>query len=372
MNMAVDINSLPPEAIKALEQFREFQISDFNDSGANGYVMIGRHNVLRKDVAIKIYFHEENEIDQEPAIIASINHENILKVYDARKVEENCSFYMMQAANGGDLFNFTEKYYLSLNLSHRLLCQLLSGLSALHCKEKKLVHRDLKPENLLIHNDTLVIADFGSVRRINEATGKAPASKHSILYRPPEAFGEGAFFDFTSDIYQAGIIGYLLFGGTLNNDLLIHLTNRERNKFNKINLKGDDYETAIFIDSCIEKRITSGKLLNWDSIPFYVPNKIKKVLKSAVSSHDKRYTNASGFLSELAKIKAKLPDWITSRDGYELQNWGGNDYLLTEKKGRVLMKKKKHPAKNYRIDNSVSGDDFNRAFELLKEKIGLP
>lgn len=73
--MAVDIDTLPEEAKKALQQFKEFQIAEFNDSGANGYVMIGRHNVLRKDVAIKIYFHDVNEIDQEPAIIASINHE---------------------------------------------------------------------------------------------------------------------------------------------------------------------------------------------------------------------------------------------------------------------------------------------------------
>jgi hypothetical protein len=72
--------------------------------------MIGRNNLLKKDVAIKIYFHEENEIDQEPAIIASINHENVLKVYDTRKVEKFCSFCMMQAANDGDFFSFLGRY----------------------------------------------------------------------------------------------------------------------------------------------------------------------------------------------------------------------------------------------------------------------
>ncbi len=370
--MTVDLDTLPEEAKKALQQFKEFQISDFNDSGANGYVMIGRHNVLRKDVAIKIYFHDENEIDQEPAIIASINHENILKVYDARKVEETCSFYMMQAANGGDLFSFSEKFYLSTALSHRLLCQLLSGLSALHCKEKKLVHRDLKPENLLIHNDTIVIADFGSVRRVDDATGQAPASKHSILYRPPEAFGETAFFDYTSDVYQSGIIGYLLFGGSLSNDLLQHLSKREIKELDKIKESGGDYEISIFIDSCIEKKTKAGRLLDWNSIPFYVPKKVKKVLKAAVSGYEKRYKNVSEFLSDLAKVKAGLPDWIIDNDSYELRNWKGNDYLLTENKGGVIMKKKRHGGKNYRVDNSVQAESFASAYNILKNNIELP
>lgn len=370
--MAVDINTLPGEAKKALQQFKEFQIVDFNDSGANGYVMIGRHDVLQKDVAIKIYFHDENEIDQEPAIIAALNHENILKVFDARKVEGNCSFYMMQVANDGDLFKFFEKYHLSVILGHKLLCQLLSGLSALHCDGKKLVHRDLKPENLLVHNDAIVIADFGSVRRVDEATGRASASKHSILYRPPEAFGNTAFFDFSSDVYQAGIIGYLLFGGSLSNDLLMHLSNRELKELDKVKATGGNYEICVFIDSCIEKKTLSGKLLDWNSIPFYVPKKVKKVLKAAVSGHGERYQNVSEFLSELAKIKADIPDWMSSKDNYELRNWKGNDYLLEKNKGQVILKKKKHTAKTFRIDNSVKAANFVQAYDLLKKKLGLP
>lgn len=372
--MAIDIEKLPDEAKKALQQFREFQLATFNNSGANGYVMIGRHNVLRKDVAIKIYFHDESEIDQEPAIIASINHENVLKVYDARKVEETCSYYMMQAANEGDLFDFSEKYYLSTSLSHKLLCQLLSGLSALHCKEKNLVHRDLKPENLLIHNDTLVIADFGSVRQVSDTTGKAPSSKHSILYRPPEAFGNNPFFDFSSDVYQSGLIGYLLFGGLLDNDLLSHLNSKELKEFNKIKITGGDYDTSVFIDSCLEKKIISGKLLNWNSIPFYIPSGVKRVLKKATATHDKRYKNVSEFLSELSKIKAKLPDWIVSDEnrGYILNNWKGNDYLLIEQQKNILVKKRRHNGKTFRVDNSIKSINLKETYNIMKEKIGLP
>lgn len=370
--MAVDIDALPEEAKKALHQFKEFQIADFNDSGANGYVMIGRHDVLRKDVAIKIYFHEEHEIDQEPAIIAAINHENVLKVYDARKVENSCSFYMMQAANGGDLFSFLEKYNLSLILSHKLLCQLLSGLSALHSKENKLVHRDLKPENLLVHDDNIVIADFGSVRRVNEATGRAPVSKHTVLYRPPEAFGGDAFFDFASDVYQAGIIGFILFGGVLGTNDRDHLTIREIKDYERIRAAGDCYEISMFMEACIERRARSEKLLNWDSLPFYIPKKIKKVLKAAVTSHDRRYQSVSDFLAELAKIKNGLPDWTKSSEGYELRNWKRNDYLLVGNNGQVVLKKKKHGSDSFRVDNSVKATSLAEAYEILQRNIGLP
>ena len=204
--MALDISSLPEQAQKALSQFTEFEPREFNDSGANAYVLIGRHRVLRKKVAIKIYFHEEGDVDQEPAIISKISHPNVLKIFDARKVERNCSYFLMPAADEGDLSIFLNKFPISTHVAHSMLCQLLSGISALHASPNNLVHRDLKPENLLVNNDNIIIADFGSIRRVSDDTGKAPASKHSILFRPPEAFGDDAFFDYSSDVYQAGLI----------------------------------------------------------------------------------------------------------------------------------------------------------------------
>ncbi|HEY8096471.1 MAG TPA: hypothetical protein VIE65_10325 [Methylobacter sp.] len=101
--MVADAQEFPAEVVAALELFPEFQLSQFNSSGANGYILIGRHSVLKKDVAIKIYFHEEHEVDQEPTIISKINHENVLKVYDARKLKKDCSYFLMPAASEGDL-----------------------------------------------------------------------------------------------------------------------------------------------------------------------------------------------------------------------------------------------------------------------------
>lgn len=370
--MGIDISTLPQEAQKALTLFPEFEARDFNDSGANGYVLIGRHRVLRKKVAIKIYFHGEKDIDQEPTIISSINHPNVLKVYDARRVENDYSFYLMPAADDGDLAQFLNKYKISTHLAHSLLCQLLSGLSALHADPSNLVHRDLKAENLLIDDDKMLIADFGSIRKIDKATGKAPASKHSILYRPPEAFGASAFFDYSSDVYQAGCIGYLLFGGKLSNYLDDYLNRNEKSALRKLNQAGDDFEISKFYDSCIEKKIKGKRLLDWGSLPCFVPSTIVTVLKKATSEKASRYSNTSELLAQLSKVRTNLPDWIDTSQGYELRNWNGVNYFICEEKGKYLLKKKKTSSTVFRTDKSIPGSNYSEIFSKLKQKIKLP
>ncbi|MCA7979890.1 protein kinase family protein [Burkholderia cepacia] len=365
--MPCNISDLPSEAQSALKQFPEFEIASFNDSGANGYVLIGRHTLLQKQVAIKIYFHGENDIDQEPAIIAKINHENVLKVYDARKVRKDCSYFMTPAASEGDLSKFLDNYFVPLPLSLKLLCQLLSGIADLHREPNLLVHRDLKPENLLVHDETILIADFGSVRRIDKNTGNAPASKHSILYRPPEAFGEEAFFNFSSDIYQAGMIGFLLFGGELSNDLLSYATSKQKSTLASI--KGD-YEKAKYVDSFIEEKICRGSLLNFNTLPFYIPNSIKRVLRFAVSPVNKRYISVSEFLADLLRLRNNLPDWMMRDEGVILRNWKGMDYRLPH--DEVAVYKRRAGGENFRRDNNYLGNSHSDLFAQMKDRLGLP
>lgn len=371
ISTTIDLAGLPKEAQQALRQFPEFVISNFNDSGANGFVMMGRHQVLNKDVAIKIYYHEKGQIDQEPALVSKVLHDNVLKVYDARKLDDTCSYYMMPVANEGDLAGFLGKYFISLHLSHKLLCQLLSGLSALHAPGIALVHRDLKPENLLIHDDVLSIADFGSVRRLGD-DGKAPASRHSILYRPAEAFGNDAFFDSSSDVYQAGMVGYLLFGGKLTNDLLEYLTEKDLLALAEVRKTGGQFEESRFVDECLERRIKKNTLLDWNSLPRYVPVSLVKILKKATKPHGQRYPSVSEFLAALARAKKGLPDWIDTVDGPMLCNWRKLDYLISENKEGYCIKKGKAGGGSLRKDNSFPVGEFLKVFEELKNKLGFP
>jgi len=370
--MPLDFNALPREARELLLKFPEFEPNQFNDTGANGYVLLGRHNVLQRDVALKIYFHAPNEVDQEPALVAALNHPNVMKVLDARNLRPDCSFFMTPFANYGDLGTYLRENHLSLPLAIRLLVQLLAGLSALHADPIRLLHRDIKPQNLLVHDDTILIADFGSVRHIANGSDSVPASKHSVLYRPPEAFGEDGYFDYSSDCYQAGIIGYLLFGGVLSEDLLDHLKPTDKRGLARLRYENVPWDQECnFVDRCIRTRIEKGTLLDWGSIPKFVPRRIVRVLKRATATSN-RFNDASEFLAQLASPKP-LPDWIRENGRtWALRGWRGSDYQLAEHDGKISVMKRRVGAAKFMNDNALSGGTWAETLECLSRKLEIP
>jgi serine/threonine protein kinase len=370
--VAIDLEALPPEARDVLKKFPEFEPYKFNDSGANGYVLLGRYNVLQREVALKIYFHAPNEMEQEPALIAAINHDNVMKVLDARSLENDCAFFMTPYANYGDLSSYIQGHFISLPLAFRLLRQLLSGLSALHSEPLRLVHRDLKPHNLLVHDDTLLIADFGSVRRMAAGATEVPASKHSVLFRPPEAFGDNGYFDFSSDCYQAGVIGYLLFGGQLSEVLTDHLAAGQHRDLQQLKYENVPFaKECDFVDGCLREKIEKGKLLDWKTIPAFVPPKIVRTLRRATAS-SRRFGDVSEFLAELAAV-GPLPDWIAEGEQvWSLRDWKRHDYRLIKEKGELIAKKRRVGAAKFMTDHALSGGDWSEAFKRVAKKIELP
>ena len=93
-------------------------------------------------------------IDSEISILKEINHPNILNLIEVKDTEEK--LYMVhEYSNGGELYNFLEKYYeknkkgLPEEVVQHIMRQLLSAMEYLSNKE--ILHRDLKLENILIN-----------------------------------------------------------------------------------------------------------------------------------------------------------------------------------------------------------------------------
>ncbi|XP_031448836.1 MAPK/MAK/MRK overlapping kinase isoform X2 [Phasianus colchicus] len=83
--------------------------------------------------------------------------------------------------------------------------QLCKSLDHIH--RNGIFHRDVKPENILIKQNTLKLADFGSCRTIYS---KQPYTEYisTRWYRAPECLLTNGYYSYKMDIWSAGCVFY--------------------------------------------------------------------------------------------------------------------------------------------------------------------
>ena len=83
---------------------------------------------------------------------------------------------------------------------------------------------------------SVLIGDFGSVKKIPEDTSTVPGSGHSLIYTPPESITSGKY-GIPGDIYQIGMVLYQTLGGHLPYEESVWLNSRELKKYREMNEK---------------------------------------------------------------------------------------------------------------------------------------
>ena len=194
--------------------------------GGMGRVFAGRDVKLGRRVAIKFLArgtHPEEELrrfEQEARAAGSLNHPNVLTIFDIGMHEGN-PYIVSELLDGLTLRERLTETPLAPKEATGYLAQLAEGLAAAH--ERGIVHRDLKPENLFITRDgRLKILDFGIAKLLEpEIEGPdrpAPAQTQTgailgtIGYMSPEQV-HGQPADRRSDIFSAGAIAYEMLSG---------------------------------------------------------------------------------------------------------------------------------------------------------------
>ena len=201
-----------PVEIRTPETLGPYRIKGILGQGAMGVVYQAVHETLERPVALKILpktLAENSELVErflrEARLVATLRHENIVKVYDAGSADGQ-HYIAMELVEGTSLRKYLEEHGpLQEEEGLRLLRQAALGLAAAHAQG--LVHRDIKPDNLLLDlNRNLRIVDFGLVLQTEGGTALtvAGACLGTPQYMSPEQ-ADGKKADHRTDLYSLGV-----------------------------------------------------------------------------------------------------------------------------------------------------------------------
>ena len=147
-------------------------------------------------VAIKEVSAKASSVESEDQIEvwAQVRHENIIRLLDFHRTEDNL-YFVMEMANGRDLFYGVVQHYAgneprgySEADTVKIMSQILSAIRFLHLR--KIVHCDLKPDNVLVTVEegqvTIKIADWGYAQIISDDQGFLTSRLGTVNYMAPE------------------------------------------------------------------------------------------------------------------------------------------------------------------------------------------
>ena len=205
----------------------KYRIDGVIGRGGMGAVYRATHVMLNKTVAVKTIKPDlidspemANRFQREARAATSLEHPNIVAVYDLGQAEDGALYIAMEFVNGLNLKDAIRgSGPMPAARIARLLTQVASALARAH--RNQIVHRDLKPQNLMVAVDAngqehVKLLDFGIAKSLEEGTTtQLTAAGYSLgtphYMAPEQAVGQEV--DGRADIYALGVILYEMLVG---------------------------------------------------------------------------------------------------------------------------------------------------------------
>src|SRR5215813_4757119 len=204
-------------------------------SGGMAEVYRARDTRLGRDIALEVVNEALagdpellRRFEQEARLAGSLNHPNLVAVYDFG-IHEGAPYFITELLKGESLRQRLSRGRIPVDTALEWGAQLAQGLAAAHAQG--VVHRDVKPENVFVTSDGHVkLLDFGIAKLVEASRAEGP---HGLLdetvtpvseptrtgaiigtpaYMSPEQV-RGEPVDARTDIFSLGTVLYEMLSG---------------------------------------------------------------------------------------------------------------------------------------------------------------
>ncbi len=199
-----------------------YEILDQIGCGGMGVIYRARQRHSRRIVAVKrvLSYRADSHgalqrFRREAQAVASLDHPNILPIYEVSESEDGLPFFSMKFAEKGSL----RENVASLRDEPRKCVQLMAkvGRAVEYAHSRGVLHRDLKPGNILLDDrGEPLVSDFGLAKLLdanNDLTRSLTTFGTAGFIAPEQAGGAAADFTAAADVYGLGAVLFNLLAG---------------------------------------------------------------------------------------------------------------------------------------------------------------
>jgi len=220
-----DFNPVGASGLNAGDMVGPYELIRLLGAGGMAEVWLARRadGAFKREVALKLPLltRRRNDLEQrfvhERDILASLEHPNIARFYDAGVDTEGLPYLSMEYVKGKTLMGWCDAQALGVEERLALFLQVLDAVKYAH--ERQVIHRDLKPSNIFVTESGQVrLLDFGVAKLLQEEGDHTQISRiYGQALTPDYASPEllrGEPVDPRSDVYSLGMLLYELLTGT--------------------------------------------------------------------------------------------------------------------------------------------------------------